>query len=1055
MKTAGRIKKIIGSAVFTVILVMIIVAVAIYVYLLRSRDYISEAKAYVDGTIETGSNAVDNALSQYADSTPASVIVDQELSEADNLKASIGFVFVGLTEDITENHTIIELLKNNDIKAAFALSGAEVIENDDELSEITAARFTVVSNGTNGETGLQSLSREEAVRSMLISREDISGATDSQVDLLYPSASRITNELLREANLSGYKAVIMAEDKHIIDAESFENPEAASSFTDSLAGKTVVVVNLRGKAADIQDEDQVVMEKPAVDKQAGLDDSRQDDAEEESETAFSTKLEWLINAVNSRSDVMTTAYIDSFTSVSGAETLSSEAADPEADTAALYSSCLTSEEEIGLGFVISKGADNAKAVNEVSARLNDIRSSNSDALIFLSTEQAKDRKLITGITDNGGSFGVYMSYDELKGRKAPEIYEILRTVNDALSNEDGYRSIFVFDELSDYDTLHAVKASAKLLGIRLTIPSNPDEVSKGALYCLDISDTQALSRLKEQAALAKLQISDIYSVIDRAGTLDAMPQTKLKELRRDNDSKLAAEHAVYTTEAATGFVFYGLGLTPAVIDAADTVNAYGGKATFFATLSELQSCQTAIEYVLAQGNDIGICYKADAGYPQKFNAIADYIDSWQQYAAWRYNTAARTIYAPNDKLEDETREAISAMNCEIVKTEASVVRNEDAAVDPQTAEEALGSMDALRVMRGELISFKLDFYNYDKNARIGNTAAGAMLKGFIEKHIDTLAYRSYATGEIEDESRFALKTAEALLASEKMYEFNTGSQTDISLDRNALSSMQDDNERFTYIKDHYIGTSFVTNSRKLPGFTKSEIKKLDKVGRFTKDKVLFLTFDDWGTEESINELLYVLRKYGVKATFFVTTQHVDSNPNMLRAIACEGHQIGSHTDTHYRLANTQESGKSNISTTLTEEELAEFRQDIVTSYDKLYKYTGDVNVDGRPALTRFFRPPTLAVSKAGISTVFDVGFTYCISGDMSTDDYKAKDYDDMLKQLAKGISDGGDFIKVRDGSVIVMHMLENARYTAQALDTMIPIWQSQGYSFARLDDYLQ
>ena len=137
------------------------------------------------------------------------------------------------------------------------------------------------------------------------------------------------------------------------------------------------------------------------------------------------------------------------------------------------------------------------------------------------------------------------------------------------------------------------------------------------------------------------------------------------------------------------------------------------------------------------------------------------------------------------------------------------------------------------------------------------------------------------------------------------------------------------------------------------------------------------------------------------------------------------------------------------------EELAEFRQDIVTSYDKLYKYTGDVNVDGRPALTRFFRPPTLAVSKAGISTVFDVGFTYCISGDMSTDDYKAKDYDDMLKQLAKGISDGGDFIKVRDGSVIVMHMLENARYTAQALDTMIPIWQSQGYSFARLDDYLQ
>ena len=35
-----------------------------------------------------------------------------------------------------------------------------------------------------------------------------------------------------------------------------------------------------------------------------------------------------------------------------------------------------------------------------------------------------------------------------------------------------------------------------------------------------------------------------------------------------------------------------------------------------------------------------------------------------------------------------------------------------------------------------------------------------------------------------------------------------------------------------------------------------------------------------------------------------------------------------------------------------------------------------------------------------------------------------------------------------------MHMQENAKYTAQVLDTMIPKWKEEGYSFARIDEYL-
>lgn len=183
-------------------------------------------------------------------------------------------------------------------------------------------------------------------------------------------------------------------------------------------------------------------------------------------------------------------------------------------------------------------------------------------------------------------------------------------------------------------------------------------------------------------------------------------------------------------------------------------------------------------------------------------------------------------------------------------------------------------------------------------------------------------------------------------------------QTDIILDKNILKNMKDDAERFRFISAHYVETSFVTSQRKLPGFSNAEISKMDKKRSFTDDKVLFLTFNDWGTEQSVNELLYVLEKNDVKATFFITTQYADSNPNMLRAIAEQGYQIASHTDEHLPLSNS-------------------------------------VNGSNR------------AVSKIGTSQIFDVGYTYSVSGDMSTDDYKAKSYYDMVRQLKNGITDGG------------------------------------------------
>ncbi len=61
-----------------------------------------------------------------------------------------------------------------------------------------------------------------------------------------------------------------------------------------------------------------------------------------------------------------------------------------------------------------------------------------------------------------------------------------------------------------------------------------------------------------------------------------------------------------------------------------------------------------------------------------------------------------------------------------------------------------------------------------------------------------------------------------------------------------------------------------------------------------------LTFDD-GPSERTPELLELLDRYGVKATFFVCGRNVERLPRVLEAVAGAGHEIGNHTWSHPRL----------------------------------------------------------------------------------------------------------------------------------------------------------
>jgi peptidoglycan/xylan/chitin deacetylase (PgdA/CDA1 family) len=364
--------------------------------------------------------------------------------------------------------------------------------------------------------------------------------------------------------------------------------------------------------------------------------------------------------------------------------------------------------------------------------------------------------------------------------------------------------------------------------------------------------------------------------------------------------------------------------------------------------------------------------------------------------------------------------------------------------------------------RGYVIYYRMDYY------KDPNVIPDAMLK-IAENRIDTIAYED---GIEDNGSAYTIKPIGEILKGDKVYNYPLNDQDILALvkDRIYPGHLEDYTHlgKFDYIKSRYIGNPDVSAINTLPGFTEEEVTEIDKTGRFTDDPVLFLTFDDWATDKAINQLLYVLDKHGVKASFFVRTNYIHNNPNILRAIAEAGHDVASHSDQHLPFAirgeDIEEDGYTKpMYHSLNDEEIAERRQDLLSSYNKLQYTIGDVSVNGRPALTTLFRPPTLAMSREGMEAIFDMGFSHIVSGDVSMQDYDETDPEVLADRLINGtITEGGREVKVQNGSILILHMsdfkqnpISDPNVTAKALDIAIPVWKSKGYGFARLSDYLR
>jgi peptidoglycan/xylan/chitin deacetylase (PgdA/CDA1 family) len=192
----------------------------------------------------------------------------------------------------------------------------------------------------------------------------------------------------------------------------------------------------------------------------------------------------------------------------------------------------------------------------------------------------------------------------------------------------------------------------------------------------------------------------------------------------------------------------------------------------------------------------------------------------------------------------------------------------------------------------------------------------------------------------------------------------------------------------------------------------------------TNDKVVSLTFDDWGTDYTVTKVLDILRQYGIPATFFVRVNGVKNNPNLARSILREGHDVGNHTFSHPEI------------TTLTPEQLQE---EVVKAHRILTEA-----LQQQP--TMLFRPPKRVIDETSARIVAATGYSTIVNYDVTTFDWDTSHSPDDIFQTIEE--------KTTPGSIILLHILDDLP-SLEALPRIIEYLLGQGYTFIKVSELIE
>ena len=194
------------------------------------------------------------------------------------------------------------------------------------------------------------------------------------------------------------------------------------------------------------------------------------------------------------------------------------------------------------------------------------------------------------------------------------------------------------------------------------------------------------------------------------------------------------------------------------------------------------------------------------------------------------------------------------------------------------------------------------------------------------------------------------------------------------------------------------------------------------IGKDPDEKVVYLTFDAGYENGNVTRVLDALKKNSVQGAFYILNNLVESSPELVKRMACDGHLVCNHTGTHKDMSKVVD--------------YKDFFEEISTLESIYTSTTGK-------SISKFFRPPegkfsmkTLEFAKRmGYKTIF-WSFAYA---DWDNNNQMSEE------QAIKKIMDN-----IHNGAVLLLH--PTSETNAKILDKVIKEIKSQGYRFGTLDE---
>ncbi len=181
-----------------------------------------------------------------------------------------------------------------------------------------------------------------------------------------------------------------------------------------------------------------------------------------------------------------------------------------------------------------------------------------------------------------------------------------------------------------------------------------------------------------------------------------------------------------------------------------------------------------------------------------------------------------------------------------------------------------------------------------------------------------------------------------------------------------------------------------------------------------------MTFDDGPHAQNTPRLLDILKQRGIKATFFVVGQNAAENPEILKRIVAEGHELANHSYTHPILASLGESG---------------LRDQLEKTHQAVLKATG--------VTMKIMRPPYGALSEPQRRWT-NTNFGYrIILWDVDPLDWKFRDASRVENEILG---------HVKAGSIVLSHDIHKT--TVDAMPSTLDALTAKGFKFVTVSELL-